>query len=179
MTTHSASSVTKVAQESAMSVEEHFRKLEHLYRVAPVTRWYGASIRIGDGEAEVSIPVRPEFYHAAHAVHGSVYFRALDDAAFFAANSRCGMCWSSPLASAFISPIPSRKGNFSRTADWCMSRGVCLLPNLSCETGKAGCWRKAAERLPAAVFRSTRRSAIESPRPSRTARTNPLSRHAH
>jgi uncharacterized protein (TIGR00369 family) len=32
--------------------------------------------------------VRPEFHHAAHAVHGSVYFRALDDAAFFAANSR-------------------------------------------------------------------------------------------
>jgi len=38
--------------------------------------------------AEVRLPVRPEFYHAANAVHGSVYFRALDDAAFFAANSR-------------------------------------------------------------------------------------------
>ncbi len=33
------------------------------------------------------IPVRPEFFHAAGAVHGSVYFKALDDAAFFAANS--------------------------------------------------------------------------------------------
>jgi uncharacterized protein (TIGR00369 family) len=32
--------------------------------------------------------VRHEFFHAAGAVHGSVYFRALDDAAFFAANSR-------------------------------------------------------------------------------------------
>jgi len=68
--------------------EAHHRKLEHLYAVAPVTRWYGASIRISDGEAEVRIPVRREFYHAADAVHGSVYFRALDDAAFFAANSR-------------------------------------------------------------------------------------------
>ena len=27
-------------------------------------------------------------YHAARAVHGTIYFRALDEAAFFAANSR-------------------------------------------------------------------------------------------
>ena len=71
-----------------MADEIHFRKLEHLYAFAPVSRWYGASIRISDGEASVAIPIRPEFYHAANAVHGSVYFRALDDAAFFAANSR-------------------------------------------------------------------------------------------
>ena len=31
---------------------------------------------------------RPEFLHAAGAEHGSVYFRLLDDAAFFAVNSR-------------------------------------------------------------------------------------------
>jgi|SRR5262245_4328205 len=66
----------------------HLRKLEHLYAVAPVSRWYGASIEITDGEATVRIPIRTEFHHAARAVHGSVYFRALDDAAFFAANSR-------------------------------------------------------------------------------------------
>ncbi|NIP59752.1 MAG: hotdog fold thioesterase [Gemmatimonadetes bacterium] len=66
----------------------HYRKLENLYAEAPVTRWYGATIRIEDGAAEVRIPVREEFLHAAGAVHGSVYFRAVDDAAFFAANSR-------------------------------------------------------------------------------------------
>ena len=71
-----------------MADEVHYRKLEHLYGGAPVTRWYGATIRISDGQAEVRIPVRAEFHHAAGAVHGSVYFRALDDAAFFAANSR-------------------------------------------------------------------------------------------
>ena len=68
--------------------EIHYRKLERLYALAPITSWYGASISISDGEASVSIPVRPEFFHAANAVHGSVYFRALDDAAYFAANSR-------------------------------------------------------------------------------------------
>ena len=71
-----------------MTDDSHFRKLEKLYAAAPVTRWYGATIEISDGHATVRIRVRPEFLHAAAAVHGSVYFRALDDAAFFAANSR-------------------------------------------------------------------------------------------
>ncbi len=71
-----------------MTDAEHYRKLEHLYTAAPISRWYGITIAIADGHAEVRLPVRPEFYHAANAVHGSVYFRALDDAAFFAANSR-------------------------------------------------------------------------------------------
>jgi len=71
-----------------MADDEHHRKLERLYAKAPVSRWYGATIAIDDARAEVRIAVRPEFHHAANAVHGSVYFRALDDAAFFAANSR-------------------------------------------------------------------------------------------
>jgi len=71
-----------------MTDDEHHRKLERMYEAAPVSRWYGARITIADGRAEVRIAVRPEFLHAASAVHGSVYFRALDDAAFFAANSR-------------------------------------------------------------------------------------------
>src|SRR5689334_3760265 len=66
---------------------EHCRKLQHLYASAPVTQWYGAAITIADGHAEVRFTIKPEFFHAAHAVHGSVYFRALDDAAFFAVNS--------------------------------------------------------------------------------------------
>src|SRR6266498_4812701 len=71
-----------------MTDTEHHRKLERLYAAAPVSQWYGATITIGDGESEVRVTTRPEFYHAAHAVHGSVYFRALDDAAFFSVNSR-------------------------------------------------------------------------------------------
>jgi uncharacterized protein (TIGR00369 family) len=66
---------------------EHYRKLERLYAAAPISHWFGSSIVVSEGRADVRIPVRTEFHHAAHAVHGSVYFRALDDAAFFAANS--------------------------------------------------------------------------------------------
>ena len=71
-----------------MSHHEHHRKLERLYASAPITNWYQSSIRVSDGEAEVQLTVRDDFHHAAHAVHGSVYFRVLDDAAFFAVNSR-------------------------------------------------------------------------------------------
>ena len=71
-----------------MTDAEHYRKLERLYTAAPVSQWYGVTIAIADGQAEVRLATRPEFYHAAHAVHGSVYFRVLDDAAFFAVNSR-------------------------------------------------------------------------------------------
>lgn len=71
-----------------MNDAEHYRRLERAYARAPVSVWFGSTITIDNGQAEVRIPVKPEFCHAAGAVHGSVYFRALDDAAFFAANSR-------------------------------------------------------------------------------------------
>src|SRR5436190_14094688 len=58
-----------------------------MYHGAPINQFYRPVLEVGDGTAELTIPVRPEFFHAAHAVHGSVYFKALDDAAFFAANS--------------------------------------------------------------------------------------------
>lgn len=70
-----------------MVKEEHFRKLEGVYAAAPINHLFGASLRVHEGRAEVVIPVQEKLYHAADAVHGSAYFKALDDAAFFAANS--------------------------------------------------------------------------------------------
>lgn len=67
--------------------ESHYRKLERMYMGAPVNEYFRPTISITEGEAEVRVAVRREFFHAAHAVHGSVYFKALDDATFFAANS--------------------------------------------------------------------------------------------
>jgi uncharacterized protein (TIGR00369 family) len=67
--------------------EMHFRKLERMYLSAPINRFFRPEIRIERGRAEVRIPIRPELFHAAGAAHGAVYFKAADDAAFFAANS--------------------------------------------------------------------------------------------
>jgi uncharacterized protein (TIGR00369 family) len=70
-----------------MSTAEHYRKLERMYLAAPINAYYAPTISITEGRAEVTIAVRPELFHAAGAVHGAVYFKLLDDAAFFAANS--------------------------------------------------------------------------------------------
>ena len=68
--------------------EEHFRRLERMYlTAATINDYFKPGITIGDGTAEIRIEVDPKFFHAAGAVHGSVYFKAMDDAAFFAANS--------------------------------------------------------------------------------------------
>src|SRR5689334_7260935 len=69
------------------SRDEHHRRLERMYRSAPTNEYFRPEISIDDGKAEVSLTVRPDFFHAASAVHGSVYFKLLDDATFFAASS--------------------------------------------------------------------------------------------
>jgi uncharacterized protein (TIGR00369 family) len=67
--------------------EEHYRKLERMYMAAPINEFYKPMIRISRGAAEITINLEPKFFHAADAIHGSVYFKMLDDAAFFAVSS--------------------------------------------------------------------------------------------
>jgi len=67
--------------------DEHHRRLERMYLSAPANDYFRPEIRIAEGRAEVRLAVRPDFFHAASAVHGSVYFKLLDDATFFAASS--------------------------------------------------------------------------------------------
>ena len=67
--------------------DAHYRRLEHMYLAAPANEYFRPEIRIDGGTAEVRLTVRPDFFHAASAVHGSVYFKLLDDATFFAASS--------------------------------------------------------------------------------------------
>lgn len=66
---------------------DHYRKLERMYGSARTNEYYRPTMLVSEGHAEVVIELRPDFHHALDAVHGSVYFKALDDAAFFASNS--------------------------------------------------------------------------------------------
>jgi len=66
---------------------EHFEKLERIYVAAPVNKLLHPKIVVSEGQAEISMAVQEDFHHAAGAVHGSYYFKMLDDACFFAANS--------------------------------------------------------------------------------------------
>lgn len=67
--------------------EDHYRKLERMYLSAPLNDFYRPAIHVEGGRSEITIPVKEELFHAASAVHGSVYFKMLDDAAWFAVNS--------------------------------------------------------------------------------------------
>lgn len=67
--------------------QEHYTKLENMYLAAPINLFYNPTIAVKECEAEIKITVKEEFFHPANAVHGSVYFKMLDDAAFFAVNS--------------------------------------------------------------------------------------------
>jgi len=67
--------------------EEHYRKLERMYASAQCNQYYTPTLCVGDGHTELVIPVRSDFFHSAGAVHGATYFKALDDAAFFAVSS--------------------------------------------------------------------------------------------
>lgn len=66
---------------------EHWKKMENMYLKAPINRFYRPEVKIEEGRCEIRMKVKEDFLHAADAVHGSVYFKALDDSAFFAANS--------------------------------------------------------------------------------------------
>ena len=66
---------------------EHYRKLERMYAKAPTNIYFSPDLVVKQGKAEVRIQVRTDFFHAGGAMHGSVYFKALDDATYFAANS--------------------------------------------------------------------------------------------
>lgn len=66
----------------------HFRALEQLYAAAPVNQLFESQLEIpAPGHARITFTASEKFFHAAGATHGTLYFKMLDDAAFYAANS--------------------------------------------------------------------------------------------
>lgn len=71
-----------------MPAAAHLQGLERLYRAAAINHMFPSTLRfIGPGRTEIRFDVTPDMYHAAGAAHGAIYFKMLDDAAFYAANS--------------------------------------------------------------------------------------------
>ena len=69
-------------------VEAHFRALENLYGSAPINRLFVSRLSLDTaGVANIAFTVEASSFHAAGAAHGTLYFKMLDDAAFYAANS--------------------------------------------------------------------------------------------
>jgi uncharacterized protein (TIGR00369 family) len=66
----------------------HFRALESLYRAAAINALFDSEIEIAEpGRARIRFAVTQATYHAAGAAHGTLYFKMMDDAAFYACNS--------------------------------------------------------------------------------------------
>jgi uncharacterized protein (TIGR00369 family) len=66
----------------------HWRALEGLYERAPINRKFASRLEIAEeAHARITFEVSPEVFHAAGAAHGTIYFKMLDDAAFYAANT--------------------------------------------------------------------------------------------
>ena len=83
-----AGRVTQPDMPSASGETAHFRALETLYGSAPINRLFRSTLSIPEaGRSIIDFDVDESQFHAAGAVHGTVYFKMLDDAAFYAANS--------------------------------------------------------------------------------------------
>ena len=66
----------------------HWRALESLYGSAPINTLFSSVLSVtGEGTSRIVFDIDPSCYHAAGAAHGTVYFKMLDDAAFYAANT--------------------------------------------------------------------------------------------
>jgi uncharacterized protein (TIGR00369 family) len=80
--------VTPPDGQGASGAELHYRALERLYDSAPVNALFASRLEItGEGRARIRFDVTEAAYHAAGAAHGTIYFKMLDDAAFYAANT--------------------------------------------------------------------------------------------
>ena len=73
-----------------LNAQEHYRKLTNMYLGAKMHEqvYTGLSLDIQDGRCTVQYMVDDRTHHGGGAMHGAVYFKLLDDAAYFAVASR-------------------------------------------------------------------------------------------
>lgn len=73
---------------SGDSASLHWRALEGLYGSAPVNGLFESRLEVlAEGISRIHFNVTRSCFHAAGAAHGTIYFKMLDDAAFYAANT--------------------------------------------------------------------------------------------
>lgn len=71
------------------TLETHYRKLENMYHFGPINQelYKGVQLTVSHERAEITQPIESKFFHAGMSLHGSVYFKLLDDVAYFAVQS--------------------------------------------------------------------------------------------
>jgi uncharacterized protein (TIGR00369 family) len=101
----------------------HHRALESLYRAAPINRLFPSTLTItGEGAATIRFEVGENVYHAGGAVHGTAYFKMLDDAAFYAANSLVSDRFLLTTAFNLLFTRPLKQGPVVAAGRWISGR---------------------------------------------------------
>jgi uncharacterized protein (TIGR00369 family) len=101
----------------------HFRALESLYAAAPINQLFPSKLRItGPGQSEIQFEIDPKVYHAAGAAHGTSYFKMLDDAAFYAANSMVNDRFLLTTAFNMLFTRPVKAGQVTAIGQWVSGR---------------------------------------------------------
>ena len=101
----------------------HFRALESLYRSAPINGLFGSDIEIVEpGVARIGFDVDPRAFHAAAAAHGTLYFKMMDDAAFYACNSLVSDRFLLTTAFNLVFTRPLKAGRVTAEGRWISGR---------------------------------------------------------
>jgi len=105
--------------------EAHLRALETLYASAPINGLFRSTLVLPEaGKSEISFTVGIDSFHAAGAAHGTLYFKMLDDAAFYAANGLVSDRFLLTTALALLATVLLSKQAF---VNYYMFVGGCLL----------------------------------------------------
>lgn len=96
--------------DDALSFEEHLRKLKAMYAAAPVSGLFNAHALEYDAAGNTTVAFTPEarHCHTAGSLHGSGYFKLLDDTAFFAAQAKVtdGFAFTTSFTTYMVRPVP-------------------------------------------------------------------------
>jgi uncharacterized protein (TIGR00369 family) len=101
----------------------HFRALEALYARAPINSLFESRLEIvSSGFSRIHFKLDARHFHAAGAVHGTSYFKMLDDAAFYAANSLVTDRFLLTTAFNLLFTKPLREGPVIAEGRWASGR---------------------------------------------------------
>lgn len=111
------------ADPSAAGQAAHFRALESLYRAAAINNLFQSNLEIAEpGLARIRFEVQPSSFHAAGAAHGTLYFKMMDDAAFYACNSLVSDRFLLTTAFNLVFTQPLRAGPVIAEGRWVSGR---------------------------------------------------------
>lgn len=96
-----------------MPNQNHFTQLENMYLSGKINQelYKSVAITVKEKSATITMHVEKSYFHAGNSLHGSVYFKMLDDAAYFAVNSVVTDCfvYTTSFNIQLLRPVKSGK----------------------------------------------------------------------